>query len=184
MSALDPALERFATGRHVLVGDSLGTWVAVAAASINADRLERLEALGDGAALLGLTDVALSRLGLLAGADSRPARSLRATDAGEDRARTMRVAATSSTPADVGAPGHVDVFALGTTPAGVAAAHLATLAGTGLAVVLSVVVDELGHATPLQDARTRPDLSRLAVAPAAQLAAAALVAQRPSATAA
>ena len=124
----DPA-ESFAADRPLLVGGGHRSpvFVTVAADSLSASGLERLQDLGRGPALLALQHSALERLGVAASPRARrPGLALAFTSSIDaawlrhrgsslsDRALTMRVASGSAADArDVVTPGHVQPVGIG-----------------------------------------------------------------------
>ena len=186
MSTLAAAVEDFAAGALVLVGEVGNETVFVAAAAdrIDADGLERLQDLGRGMVVLGLAGPVAGRLGLAdARRDARrphlsltaPVDAVRGISGGwsaRDRALTMRVAADPATaPGDLTTPGHVLPARIEDRPAdaGTAAIELSRLAGRAPAVVLCPVVDRHGLPCALQHARDDPRLRRLPHASSAEL---------------
>lgn len=188
---LEGVAERFGAGQPVLVSgvDGESSAVAVAAATIDADRLALVHELGSGMVVLGLEPATAERLRLsavAAGRASAPGHpgGLRLTlpvDAADcrqggwrlaDRAHTIHVAADAgSGPDHLSAPGHVHTGTVDPSRGGTAAValELARAAGRARAVVLSSVLDRAGQPVPLAEARAGDRLRRLPVAPAAEL---------------
>ncbi|HEX4344232.1 MAG TPA: 3,4-dihydroxy-2-butanone-4-phosphate synthase [Solirubrobacteraceae bacterium] len=186
MSALALSAERFADGEPVLVGGRHDPtiFVASAADTVTAARLERLHELGRGMVVLALDDRVADRLGLPepdAGARPRVDVPFTASiDAASgisggwslrDRALTMRVATDPRTrPADLTIPGHVHPARIRDEAGAAAAAlELARLSGRAGAVVLCAVLDRDGAAASLVDARQDAALRRLPVASSGEL---------------
>jgi 3,4-dihydroxy 2-butanone 4-phosphate synthase / GTP cyclohydrolase II len=175
VTAASPALDPFADGELVLVGDPGDPFVflALSAARIQEAGLERLQQLAGGMTVLGLGEDRADRLGLTAlGAGqglqlSAPVDAARGTGGGwstHARAHTIRVCADPSSGAeDLAVPGHVHTARLGphSTPAAAAALELADAAGPSPAVVLAAVSDRDGAAVDLRTARSSGVLGRL-----------------------
>jgi 3,4-dihydroxy 2-butanone 4-phosphate synthase/GTP cyclohydrolase II len=177
---LERLSEEFCEGRPVLVAalDGAVATLATAAARIDSERLDRLEALSRDIAVLALGRERCRELGLapvtgrhghllgvrLAGPIDAVASRGRSSAA---RAGTIRIAADpASGPGEVIAPGHVHVGAVaevGSTPAA-AALELARFAGEQPAIVLGPLLDRRGDHLSLREATRLPALRRVAVA--------------------
>lgn len=184
---LTVAVERFAAGAPVLVGDEQDDTIfaATAADTVVAEQLARLQELGHGTVVLGLGEQVAERLRLSGG--GQPARAdgglrlMTPIDAAtgisdgwslRDRAHTMRVAASpDSGPLKVTVPGHVLPARIEEdgTHAAAAAIELARIAGHAPAVALCPVLDRAGAVLPLSVARADPTVGRMAVASSAEL---------------
>jgi 3,4-dihydroxy 2-butanone 4-phosphate synthase/GTP cyclohydrolase II len=180
--SLAEAVDRFADGKPVLVGDERNEtiFVALAADAVAGDDLEALQSAGRGMVVLGLADEIAHRLQLAAPerdararlplAVSTPIDAAAGISGGwslRDRALTMRVAADPGTvPSDLAVPGHVHPARIDEhgPDAAAAAMELARLAYRAPAVALCAVVDRSGAAASLRLARGDQALARLPLA--------------------
>jgi 3,4-dihydroxy 2-butanone 4-phosphate synthase/GTP cyclohydrolase II len=185
--SLAEAIDHFAAGAPVLVGDERnGTiFVALAADAVAGDDLDTLQSAGRGMVVLGLADEIAQRLQLAApGQDTRARLPLALStpiDAAvgisggwslRDRALTMRVAADPGTvPSDLAIPGHVHAARIDEhgPDAAAAAMELARLAYRAPAVALCAVVDRTGAAASLRVARGDRSLAQLPLAAGGEL---------------
>lgn len=187
MTTLEPAVEQFAAGLPVLVGDvdDHTIFVAVAADSLRPEHLATLQELGRGPVVLGLGEPQTDRLQLrITGPRAAIPAAMRLTtpiDAASgitagwslaDRARTIRVAGSpTSGPSDVVIPGHVLTARIEDRGRGAAPAalELARLADRGPAVALCVVLDAGGGVARLNSLSEASRWSRVARASTAEL---------------
>lgn len=178
MGALSTAT-LFRNGSPVLVGDADDGSALIAASpgSIAPEQLARLQTLGNGTVVLGMSRHVAERLRLpaptrvtTAGEQMRLMTTIdaaRSVDGGwslHDRALAMRVAADPSSGAgSLTSPGHVIAGQIETESPGAAAAalELARLAGLEAVVALCPVLDEEGRIAPPEAVLDTPRLGRL-----------------------
>ncbi len=181
------AARLFRDGTPVLVGDEDDdtTFIAAAAGTIESEQLARLQTLGHGTVVLGMSQPVAERLQLPSPAPSAhrraelrlmaPVDAALGTDGGwslHDRALTMRVAADpSSGPSSLTSPGHVlaGQISAGARGAAAAALELALLAGLEPVVALSPALDDAGGVTSFAALMADPRLQWLPHASSAEL---------------
>jgi 3,4-dihydroxy 2-butanone 4-phosphate synthase/GTP cyclohydrolase II len=187
MTAVQSIAELFRAGAPVLVGDEDEdtTFIAAAARAIVPEQLARLQNLGHGTVVLGMSQLVAERLRLPSPARAtEPGGGLRlitpisaasSVEGGwslHDRALTMRVAADpDSGPGALTVPGHVLAGQITRSTRGAAAAalELAQLAGLEPVVVLSPVLDEAGSVARLGTVMDEPPLRWLPRASSTEL---------------